>query len=299
MIATNLSDLLGREVTRKDLYLKKVIIKDGVENICPNCLWRIKRMESIVLPNSVVKIETFSFRNCQNLKAIEIPESVEEIGPYAFSGCFSLESIVVDKNNPAFDSRDNCNAIIRKKDNVLALGCKNTIIPNGVKRIGAGAFKSCTDMESLYIPESLTQLYNYTFPFHGELMSIVVDEKNRFYDSRENCNAIIRKSSNTLIYGCNTSTIPNSIVSIDFEAFKDCSKIKSIVIPEGLVSIDEHAFDGCSNLSSITLPNSLTYIGKGAFHGCKRSKVFNIPKGTKEKFASLLPQYERNLKEEV
>lgn len=297
MIAKKMSDLLGREVTRKDLYLKKVIIEDGVENICPNCLCRIKRMESIVIPNSVVKIETLSFRGCKNLKALEIPESVEEIDPYAFGYCFSLESIVVDKNNPVFDSRENCNAIIRKKDNVLVLGCKNTIIPNGVKRIGAGAFKSCTDMESLYIPESLTQLFSYTFPFHGELMSIVVDDNNRYYDSRDNCNAIIRKSTNTLLYGCNTSTIPNSIISIESEAFKDCAKIKSIVIPEGLESINEHAFDGCSNLSSITLPNSLTYIGKGAFYGCKRSKVFNIPKGTKDKFTSLLPQYERNLRE--
>ena len=69
-----------------------------------------------------------------------ITYSVTSIGNNAFSYCSGLTSITVDVNNTVYDSRDNCNAIIRTDDNTLQTACKNTIIPTTVTSIGNNAF---------------------------------------------------------------------------------------------------------------------------------------------------------------
>ena len=125
MKANDLNDLLGREVTRKDLYLKEVAIADGVENICSHCLLRIRRMTTLIIPSSVMSIDSGAFRGCRNLTTLSIPESVSKISPLAFcGGCDSLESIVVDKNNKYFDSRDNCNAIVNSSTDTIIFKTK-------------------------------------------------------------------------------------------------------------------------------------------------------------------------------
>ena len=88
------------------------------------------------------------------------------------------------------------------------------------------------------------------------------------YDSRDNCNAIIEKSSNTLIAGCKNSIIPNSVTSIGDRAFLGCSGLTSITIPNSVTSIGDWAFADCNGLTSITIPNSVTSIGGSAFSRC-------------------------------
>ena len=95
-----------------------------------------------------------------------------------------------------------------------------------------------------------------------------VDANNSKYDSRENCNAIIETSSNTLISGCQTTVIPNSVTSIGNYAFYNCSSLTSVTIPNSVTSIGSYAFKGCSGLTSVTIPNSVTYIWDSAFSGC-------------------------------
>jgi hypothetical protein len=100
------------------------------------------------------------------------------------------------------------------------------------------------------------------------LTSIVVEEGNTVYDSRENCNAIIETASNTLINGCKNTTIPNSITSIGDGAFLYCSSLTSITIPNSVTGIGKGAFEGCSSLTSVTIGNSVTSIGGYAFYYC-------------------------------
>ena len=92
-----------------------------------------------------------------------IPDGVTSIGIGAFSNCSGLTSIYVDSQNNIFDSRDNCNAIIRISDNTLIAGCKNTIIPNSVTSIGSGAFEGCSDLISMTIPSSVTSIGDGVF----------------------------------------------------------------------------------------------------------------------------------------
>ncbi len=79
------------------------------------------------------------------------------------------------------------------------------------------------------------------------LTSTKVNNNNLYYDSRNNCNAIIESESNMLIAGCQSTIIPNSVTSIR-----------------------DYAFYGCDGLTSITIPNSVTYIGENAFSGCDK-----------------------------
>ena len=100
------------------------------------------------------------------------------------------------------------------------------------------------------------------------LTSMSVEEGNAFYDSRENCNAIIQKSDNTLLAGCQSTIIPNSVTSIGPYAFEGCIALTSINIPDAVTSIGRMAFRGCSALTSVTIGSSVTEIGIGAFEYC-------------------------------
>ena len=184
---------------------------------------------------SVTSIGGYAFCGCISLTSITIPESVTSIGENAFIFCEALTSIT---------------------------------IPNSVTSIEVAAFAYCSSLISITIPNSVTSIGIAAFASCSSLNSIVVEGGNTVYDSRENCNAIIETETNTLIAGCQTTTIPNSVTSIGNEAFEGCISLTSITIPNSVTSIGGGAYSGCSALTSITIPNSVTSIGGGAFSGC-------------------------------
>lgn len=186
-----------------------------------------------IIPNSVTSIDNFAFYNCSGLTSVTIPEGVTSIGYEAFENCSGLTSLT---------------------------------IPEGVTTIGDYAFRNIS-LTSINIPKSVTLIETNPFEDCGSLSSITVDGDNNTYDSRNNCNAIIRKSDNTLIVGCKNTIIPNTVVKIGGEAFGG-SGLTSIVIPDNVKTIQTWAFAWCSNLASVTIPNSVTSIGSGAFKLC-------------------------------
>ena len=103
----------------------------------------------------------------------------------------------------------------------------------------------------------------------SNLTSIVVERGNKYYDSRDNCNAIIETEYNELIMGCDTTIIPYGVKNIWHGAFAGCKNLTNIVIPDSVTSIGEAAFSGCENLTSVTIPDSVTSIGNNAFQDCR------------------------------
>lgn len=245
--------------------------------------------KSVTIPNTVVCIEHGAFSNCHNLTSVFIPQSVREIGTSVFFNCSSLAEIIIDPQNDTYDSRDNCNAIIESKTKTLQEGCKssfipNTIvhigddafvwkrlnqieIPNSVETIGHRAFQE-NEFESIFIPSSVKSIEATSFGMCYSLKHIIVDKENNTYDSRNNCNAIIETSTNTLIAGCPSTIIPDGVDNIGASAFDHCYFFSdNLVIPSGVKSIGECAFFA-SNLRAITIPSSVTNIEHGVFYAC-------------------------------
>ena len=111
------------------------------------------------------------------------------------------------------------------------------------------------------------------------LTSIVVDENNKKYDSRNECNAIINKDDNKLLVGCKNTTIPASVKIIGECAFMDCTTLTSLTIPEGVTDIYRKAFLGCTGLTSLAIPASVETIREYAFMDCEGLTSLTIHEG--------------------
>ena len=207
----------------------------GLTSIGDEAFVWCNKLISLTIPNSVTSIGEEAFRLCTRLRSVTIPSSVTSIGQYLFYGCDALSSIFVESGNPVYDSRNNCNAIIKKSSNTLIEGCKNTVVPSSVTSIGDFAFYGCRGLTSLTIPEGVTSIGNAAFYECKNLESI---------------------------------TIPEGVTSIGGSAFHNCSKLTSVSIPEGVTSIKGATFLGCDNLTSLTIPSSVTSIGDEAIAGC-------------------------------
>ena len=292
---TSASEPYTVEVTRNGgatYTLTSVVIPSSVEyngityavtSIEEETFYACTSLTSISIPNSVTIIGNSAFAGCSALTSITIPKSVTTIGNKdgwqgsLFAYCPALTSIVVEEGNPIYDSRDNCNAIIETATNTLIIGCQNTTIPNSITSISYYAFNGCSSLTSITIPNHITNIQSNPFLSCSSLATIIVESGNPIYDSRDNCNAIIETATNTLITGCQNTTIPNSVTSIGGRAFYGCSSLASITIPNSITRIENSAFSDCSSLTSITIPNSVTSIGDYAFGWCSSLTSINIP----------------------
>ena len=128
------------------------------------------------------------------------------------------------------------------------------------------AYSNC-ELTAIYIPSSVKSIGTHVFNYCSGLKSIVVSNDNTVYDSRDNCNAIIETATNTLIFGCQNTIIPNAITTIRSYAFSGHSTLTSISIPNTVTTIGQNAFYKCG-LSSINIPYSVNTINDFAFYCC-------------------------------
>ena len=154
-------------------------------------------------------------------------------------------------------------------------------LPSSITYIGEWAFMGCSRLASITIPRDVTSFGELPFGGCSSLTSITVEEGNKVFDSRDNCNAIIEKATDKLIQGCANTVIPNSVTCIGGTAFYGCNGLTSITIPSSVTSIAAGAFTSCSSLTSITIPQTVTFIGGGAFSSCYSLTSISVEEGNK------------------
>ena len=275
--------------------VKDLVIPNSVESIGEWAFYECTGLTSLTIGNSVTSIGSGAFWGCSDLTSVTIPNSVESIGINAFFNCSGLTSVHISDiaawcnidfatygSNPLYYAHHLYLNGEEVKDLVIpnsvtsigeyafsgCSGLTSVTIPNSVTSIGNDAFSGCSGLTSVTIPNSVTSIGNGAFEGCSGLTSIVVEDGNPVYDSRNNCNAIIETATNTLHSGCKTTIIPNSVTSIGYAAFYECSGLTSVTIPNSVLSIGLGAFWGCSGLTSITIPNSVTSIEQSAFRDC-------------------------------
>ena len=243
------------------LEIESIVIEEGVKVIGEESFVDFDNLKSISLPNSLTAIHDRAFQYCIRLESLVIPENVISYGSGTFYSCglksivigrsvqyvngedfanTNLTSISVQEGNEKYDSRDNCNAIIRTSTNSLWVGCRNTIIPTSVNSIGSLAFNGVS-INNLSIPESVTTI-----------------EMEAFKECRID-KIIIPKSVTSIgMYAFINSTIREVVIeggpSIGSGAFLDCQELTSISFREKLSNLYSDAFDGCSKLFSLSFP---------------------------------------------
>ena len=146
-----------------------------------------------------------------------------------------------------------------------------------VTSIASNAFYNSPQMTSVTIPKSVNTIkYQSGFFYNcNKLASIVVEEGNPKYDSREGCNALIETASNKLLYGTNNSFIPNSITTIGVAAFQKCN-FTTLSIPNSVTTIEDGAFSGCPELTSVYIGTGLENFGEYIFDECDKLKTVEI-----------------------
>ena len=290
--------------------LTSVTIPNRVTSIGFGAFYGCSGLTSVTIPNSMTSIGSGAFYGCSGLTSVTIPNSVTSIGSYAFSGCSGLTSVTIPNSVTSIDQYafENCSSLTSVTIPKVAMPLSSyfpnspitdVTIADGVDSIFSNAFH-WYNLTSVAFPSSVKYIESGTLNGFSNLSSLTVEANNAKYDSRNNCNAIIETATNKLLYGSNSTiipngvtsietnafsglngltsvTIPNSVTSIGSSAFSDCSGLTSVTIPGGVSSIEGYTFQRCSSLTSVTILNGVTTVYEYAFWYCKKLVSVSIP----------------------
>ena len=261
LVLPDAMEILGHSTFSDCSGLTEVVFPSALQVIESHAFSGCSGLVSLTLPSSLQTIENRAFWSCTGLTGtLYIPASVDSIGPCVFSHCHNLDAIIVDPDNPKYYSETN--ALITKNDKTLLAACKNTVIPDDIRRIGSYAFASMSTLTEVpELPLTLKIIDDHAFngcPFIGNLI---------LPDSLE----VIGEMAFASCHGLNGSlVIPDAVTQIGDYAFLECGGFDgTLTLGKSLNSIGNMAFTWCSGFTgSLTIPNSVRTMGYSAFSHC-------------------------------
>lgn len=251
----------------------KLIISKGITEIGKASFNGASKITGVEIPNSAILISDYAFQNCEGLTTITIPGSVKKIGNWwgnangqIFNGCSNLKEVILEEGIEEISGRafDSCSKV------------KEWKLPKSLKRIGPGAFQS-TGVEEFNIPENVESIAA-TFISSSNLSRINVDSNNKYFTSVDGI--LFDKDSTRLIkYPENRDgssyEVPNTVNTIDANAFGSCKNLQTIVIADSVEKIGDSAFYG-SKLKTINLGGGITNINNKPFYGALNLTNINV-----------------------
>ena len=282
-------------------YLNEVttelVLPDTLEEIGPWGLAGMSKVESVVIPDSVTKLDDKAFYGCVNLKTVKLPAGLKEI-PY---GCFEacgltelslpegLERIggrAFSVKNTSFSSGSESVKQSYIEPNTIIIEIPpsqnlpyieqyytDVVIPASVKEIGINAFCGCRRLKNITlegVPETIEKdAFDDTAWYHAKadgpvyLGNILVDYKGTMPEDY-------------------TLYIPATVKGIAARAFGGQKNLKAVIIPDGVSFIGNSIFANCSSLSEIRLPSDLTKIPDETFSGCIGLSQIDLPANVAE-----------------
>lgn len=273
--------------------LEKVILPNSIISLDSGIFKNNSALKNIILPCSLKTIPYEAFYNCSSLNEVTIPDQLKVIESYSFANCsllsnFSFKENIFIINSHAFENTHLNSAEIESKN--LNLGeyafynCSSlsSITLNGViSHIKEYTFANCPLLENISIPESIEKINQSAF---DNCSSLVFNEYSNcnYLGNEKNPYIVLMSSVNKYI----TETIINSETKVIYNsAFLDCTKITSIIIPYKVYSINDMAFYGCSSLNELKFEtnSNLSIIGNYIFRNCKKLKSIELPNSLYEK----------------
>ena len=271
-----------------------LVIPNTVKKINPGAFSGCKDLNAVVLPEGITEIPNDCFKNCTSLTSVQLPETVKVIGEYAFHGCSTLVKINMprDLEDVKTMSFYSCNSL-------------RELSFNKVKYIRNGAFRFCTNLAKVNFGTSLEKIEYIAFgntaiesvKFPNTLKTV---EGSIFYDTDalktvqigddipgQNLNVYIEKAVFRNCDGITSITIaenPKYIYKENVRYSKDGRELQEVPankgnfsIPTTVTKILDGAFINNSNITEITVPEGVTYIGENAFSSTKELTTLSLP----------------------